>query len=104
MNKNKALNEHRLIDTRDLNRYIALYHADKPELMDGLLEVIDEIPTAYDIQGIVEQLEELFYCNEQCQKKFYQGLGCKACLFGKVKEIIKGNYCENGNSSEGGKG
>ena len=75
----------------------------RTDMMKVLVESwINEQPTAYNVDKVVEQLEEMFYCSDDCQKKFYQGLGCKACLFGKAIEIVKGNYCENGNSSEGG--
>ena len=84
------MNKQRLIDaTALIERKFIVY--DIEDLSHEEFEqLVNEHSTAYNPDKIVEQLQELFYCNEYCQKKFYQGLGCKACLFGKVIEVVKG--------------
>lgn len=47
-------------------------------------------PTAYDVQGVVEQLEAIIPCNAKCAATHYGGLGCAACFIGRVIEIVKG--------------
>lgn len=61
----------------------------------GFCEVdllIHNSPTAYDIGKVVEQLEEASYGFE----------GLEYIDLDQAIEIVKGNCCENGNSSEGG--
>ena len=50
---------------------------------------IDDIPTAYDAEKVVEELEVLAECNEECKKNFYYGQGCNACLWHKIFEIVR---------------
>lgn len=48
--------------------------------------------TAYDVDKVVEKIEQ--YACAECKeagtyKRFYYGMGCKACAYGKILSIIK---------------
>lgn len=47
------------------------------------------------IQKCIDKIEEFAECNEECSKEFYYGQGCNACLFGKIKDSIRGEKGEN---------
>lgn len=40
-------------------------------------------------QTVLTALEKEFNCNDECAKKFYEGLGCKACYWNRIKEIVE---------------
>lgn len=57
------------------------------------MRAIDEQPTAYDVDKVVEEIEAFGGCAE-CRergtdKRFYYGMGCKACVYGKIVDIVK---------------
>lgn len=57
------------------------------------MRAVDDQPTAYDVDKVVEEIEAFGGCAE-CRekgtdKRFYYGQGCKACLFGKIVGIVK---------------
>lgn len=59
----------------------------------SVIQTIDEQPTAYDVDKVVEEIEAFGGCTE-CKekgtnKRFYYGQGCKACVFGKIVDIVK---------------
>ena len=56
---------------------------------DELIETINSQPTAYDAEKVVEQIREFVECNDECEKKFYYGQGCSACMWGKMVELVK---------------
>lgn len=57
------------------------------------MTAIDEQPTAFDVDKVVGEIEEFGGCAE-CRekgtdKRFYYGMGCKACVYGKIVDIVK---------------
>lgn len=60
--------------------------------IDGGCEIL-EMPTAYDVDKVIEEIEVFGGCAE-CRergtdKRFYYGMGCKACVFGKIVDIVR---------------
>lgn len=58
-----------------------------------ILGTIEDQPIAYDIDKVVDEIETFGGCIE-CRekgtdKRFYYGMGCKACVFGKIVDIVK---------------
>lgn len=52
-------------------------------------ELLEDTPTVYDIEKVVEQIREFVECNAECEKKFYYGQGCSACMWGKMVDIVR---------------
>lgn len=57
------------------------------------VDAIEAMPTAYDIDKVVDEIETFGGCVE-CRakgtdKRFYYGMGCKACVFGRIVDIVK---------------
>ena len=93
MNKPRLIDANKLYKLIEENSYTLvdrINSKDKGMFLTGIKQAIDMQPTAYDVDAVVERLEEIFFCSEDCSKKFYQGFGCKACLFGTAIEIVKG--------------
>lgn len=58
-----------------------------------ILQAIEDQPTAYDVDKVVGEIEVFGGCAE-CRergtdKRFYYGMGCKACVYGKIVDIVK---------------
>lgn len=58
-----------------------------------LLEIVEDQPTAYDVDKVAEEIEVFGGCAE-CRekgtdKRFYYGMGCKACVYGKIVNIVR---------------
>lgn len=52
----------RLIDADSLKKFLTkLYEAGAP--YDGIIELLDKQPTAYDVDKVVKELEELLQCS-----------------------------------------
>lgn len=88
----------RLIDADALKSQIAgmaisnNYPANKA---NALCELIDAQPTAYDLDKVVEQLEEVEKImtspvNEDCFGEECRASDCTVCLISKAIEIVKG--------------
>ena len=60
-------------------------------------DVIHEQPTAYDVDKVVEELAELAECSSQCASTFYEGLGCGACMWTDVFNIVRRGGAYEGN-------
>ena len=74
----------RLIDADELK--INIYHDCKDALTDELVQCIDNTKTAYDVENVVEQLEE----NQKIEMHF-DGTKPKQYIdFTKAVEIVKG--------------
>ena len=41
-----------------------------------------------DGDSVVQQIKEFAECNQRCAEKFYEGQGCKVCVFGKIIRMI----------------
>lgn len=107
------MNKPRLIDVNELLKWLELVRKDYKhagacneayavEYIIFAVNEIDTIPTAYDIDKVVEQLEAMQnfemrtgqnYCpdanEEECRYR-YSDLGCSYCAFEKAIEIVKG--------------
>lgn len=100
------MDEPRLIDANELIKCIEYwYESCSPrtdlrdmvicDTLDSVLQHIDDIPTAYDIDKVVEQLEELRtyekdgQCpkHDKCSKEPYE---CTSCYTTTAIEIVKG--------------
>lgn len=58
-----------------------------------ILGAIEDQPTAYNVDKVIEEIEAFGGCAE-CRekgtdKRFYYGMGCKACVYGKIVNIVK---------------
>ena len=92
------MNKPRLIDANKVIKTIEEVCGGSKEL---LIQLINEQPTAYDIDKVVEQLEAIQnfemrtgkgYCPDrdtEC-RYMYSDLGCSYCAFEKAIEIVKG--------------
>lgn len=58
----------RLIDADALKRYVDELERDKPYILD---EVIDEQPTAYDVEKVVAELEHEAKLQKLFEEEFY---------------------------------
>ena len=65
---------------------------------------IENMPTAYDVTSVVEQLEELetYKQTVTMEKHPFCASEIETVSKNKAIEIVKGNYSENPNSSKGG--
>jgi hypothetical protein len=45
----------------------------------------DDIPTAYDVDAVVKQIEELAQCDTEC-REFY---GCRDCAYKAIIDIVR---------------
>lgn len=64
-------------------------HSYSSLMMYEIADMIEDAPTAYDVEAVVKQIEEFVECNDECSKTFYQGRGCKACAYKEIIEIVR---------------
>ena len=62
---------------------------------DAVKKVINDMPTAYDVDAVVEQLEEVekimtSLVNNDCFGEECRASDCTVCLISKAIEIVKG--------------
>ena len=62
---------------------------------DAVKKVINDMPTAYDVDAVVEQLEEVEKImtspvNKDCFGEECRASDCTVCLISKAIEIVKG--------------
>ena len=84
----------RLIDADDVISLLANHHFDDSKentdlLIHNLCKEVKSVPTAYDVDAVVEQLED--YGNEECA--YYENTPYKNVIvecIGKAIEIVKG--------------
>lgn len=81
----------RLIDADALKKQIHCAYSDDLEI----LEKIDEQPTAYDPDKVVEQLEEVekimtSSVSQDCFGEECKASDCTVCLISRAIEIVKG--------------
>lgn len=67
--------------------YILERHGESNKLLCS--KSIADIPTAYDVEAVVKQIEDFVECNDEFSKTFYQGRGCKACAYKEIIEIVR---------------
>ena len=85
----------RLIDADKLKHVIHCAYSDDLEI----LEKIDEQPTAFDVNKVVEQLEEVEKImtspvTKDCFGEECRASDCTVCLISKAIEIVKGGGVE----------
>lgn len=85
----------RLIDADKLKYVIHCAYSDDLEI----LEKIDKQPTAFDVDNVVEQLEEVekimtLPVTEDCFGEECRASDCTVCLISKAIEIVKGGGVE----------
>lgn len=78
----------RLIDADRLKTVIDINMMNK-EIKNMFNQYVDNQPTAFDVDKILEELAELAECSSQCANTFYEGLGCGACMWTDVFNIVK---------------
>lgn len=86
----------RLIDADDVKKMISdTFEKEKDVInsfwkMGTLMDKVDEIQTAYDVDAVVEQLDEL--TGEECtlHECGIRSERCKPCIVKKAIEIVKG--------------
>lgn len=59
------------------------------EYKKSVLRIIDEQPTAYDVEEVVQQFKKIAGCNTECAKTFYEGMGCEACMWNAMMLLIR---------------
>ena len=84
----------RLIDTDKLDGYILTKHGESNKVLCS--KSIADVPTAFDIEAVVKQIEEFVECDDDCVKSFYYGDNCSDCVFGKIIEIVRRGGVSNG--------
>lgn len=55
----------------------------------NVFDVINEQPTAYDVDAVVEEIKKFAECDDKCAKRFYLGMGCEACAWNTIMELIR---------------
>ena len=85
----------RLIDGDKLKHVIHCAYSDDLEI----LEKIDKQPTAFDVDNVMEQLEEVekimtLPVTEDCFGEECRASDCTVCLISKAIEIVKGGGVE----------
>lgn len=85
----------RLIDADDVISLLANHHFDDSKentdlLIHNLYKEVKSVPTAYDVDAVVKQLEEL--TEEECtlHECGIRSERCKPCIAKKAIEIVKG--------------
>lgn len=56
---------------------------------DTSLEAIKRNAIENYKQLFLEAFEKEIGCTDECAKKFYEGLGCKACYWNRIKQIVE---------------
>lgn len=87
----------RLIDADELEKVITqdwfvdilLTQTSKYDISKNLVNMIDSVPLAYDVEKAVEEVKKIAGCNDKCAKTFYQGMGCKACMWNTMMNLIR---------------
>lgn len=101
------MNKPRLIDANGLYKLIEensytlvdrINSKDKGMFLTGIKEAIEAMPTAYDIDKVVEQLEE----KAKAVYNEIEGDYINYVALENAIKIVKGNYSENPNSLKGG--
>lgn len=67
--------------------------------LESIKEIIDEQPTAFDVDDVVERLEEVEKImtspvTEDCFREECRASDCTICLISKAIEIVKGGGVE----------
>lgn len=52
-------------------------------------DMVYEQPTAYDVDAVVKEIKNIAECNDECAKTFYQGMGCKACVWNTIMDLVR---------------
>ena len=93
----------RLIDADKLKEAIEEEKDDNDYMcrlcLESIKEIIDEQPTAFDVDKVVEQLEEVKKimtspATEDCFGEECRASDCTICLISKAIEIVKGGGVE----------
>ena len=93
----------RLIDSDKLKEAIEEEKDDNDYMcrlcLESIKEIIDEQPTAFDVDKVVEQLEEVEKImtspvTEDCFGEECRASDCTICLISKAIEIVKGGGVE----------
>ena len=83
----------RLIDADELRRM-----TQEPTMYDinvsDVLSLIDDCPTAYDVEAVVQRLEWLKNDDYECEENGCQGEFCIQCTLDKAIEIVRGGRNE----------
>ena len=77
----------RLIDADDVKEL--LLGLDSLPWEEEVDDLVGAIPTAYDVEKAVEEVKKIAGCNDKCAKTFYQGMGCKACMWNTMMNLIR---------------
>ena len=51
--------------------------------------IIKNQPTAFNVDGVVEAIREYAECDDECAKTFYEGMGCKACMWNTMMDLVR---------------
>lgn len=51
--------------------------------------IIEEQPTAYDVDAVVKDIREYAECDDECAKEYNLGYGCTFCKFNTVINFIR---------------
>lgn len=92
----------RLIDADKLKKDILLQNIlGEPiqKIIDRYIHIVDNQPTAFDVDKVVEQLEEVekimtLPVTEDCFGEECRASDCTICLISKAIEIVKGGGAE----------
>jgi len=50
---------------------------------------IENAPTAYNVEAVIEEMKRYMGCNADCKEKFGNGKGCKVCAWTELFEIVR---------------
>ena len=74
----------------DFNEHFTLYHdTDQTDLFDMVMDDIDEMPTAFDKEKVIEELDK--FTGEECtlHECGIRSERCKPCIAKKAIEIVE---------------
>lgn len=60
-------------------------HSYSTVMMYEIADMIDDAPTAYDVEAVVKQIKEFAECDTEC-REFY---GCRDCAYKEIIEIVR---------------
>ena len=80
----------RLIDADELEEKLRKHQRGIMALAIAL-SLVDEAPTAYDVEDVVKRIKEFAECDTEC-REFY---GCRDCAYKEIIEIIRNGGVSN---------
>jgi hypothetical protein len=77
------------INTDFYEHFTAHHDSDQTALIDMVMQDIEEIPTAYDVDAVCQELEKFTKGECTLHECGIRSERCNACMAGKAIEIVK---------------